>query len=168
MKNNIKEETEPQTTFIYQILTGDSEDEFYTFTLPFIETQPISDSLVCINTLKKAVVREMVLENQIEEFYAVEATHPQGKSTKELKFDLKTGIVLKLIPVANLNWLNKTQKEAEEQLKDRVLNFYKTTVPNLVQSVEALKQEINMIRGQRNTNNGNVRSDFNKRDNLLI
>ena len=58
-------EQDPTMLKIYSVQSGDSEDEFYTFSLPIL-----SDEFITIEKpFKKGVINQTVLNESVEDFY---------------------------------------------------------------------------------------------------
>lgn len=124
---------------VYQIFSGNTDDEFYTFETPVIEI----DKVVCKKLIQKGVIWENVMDEKIEEFYKLDII-PDEQLKKESKyFDLNLGFVIKLLPTETLPWLERTEDMAFVLLKDKVLDYYKTLLPKLIGDVRMLQQQLN-------------------------
>jgi hypothetical protein len=107
---------------IYQILTGNSEDEYYTFFTPKFKDD---EFLVCKDIIIRLFVERTVINKKIKADYASEIITEQS-------FALSDGVVIKSFDIEDVGWINRAQIEAEEQLKDRELEVYREIIPKLL------------------------------------
>jgi hypothetical protein len=147
---------------VYEI-TGDDGKSYYTFKLPVF----MDDKIVCNTLIGKGVVSEDIVSKKIEEYYRVELT-----ATKEGDpgtFPLSKGVSIKLLDSTILAWLNKTEKEAQDALKDKLLQYYQSALPVLLQNVEVLKKELFSLQQQNSEIDYSERTRTGgKKNNLLI
>lgn len=134
MKNTNKDK-------IYQILSGNIDEEFYSFSIPTI----CAETAVCNEVIKKVIISEIVLGEVLEEYYE-QSYSIEDKKT--IDFDLSVGFVIKLMNSKELPWLGKDENMAKEALKNKVLQHYQNIVPKLVENVSFLKQELQNIKKQ--------------------
>ncbi|MEO6305627.1 MAG: hypothetical protein ABIP51_20865 [Bacteroidia bacterium] len=135
---NIEEQNKGEVVVkIYQILTGLSDDEYYTYDHPTFSTD--YTDLICTHVIIKNSVSRQVINKQINVHYA-------SKFIETLSFLLEDGVVIKALNSNDLEWLNKTEEDAIELLKDRELEVYREIMPKLV----AMSQNNNNIEQNRN------------------
>lgn len=138
---------------IYQIfIIGENTTEYYTFNQPTIK----DGKIICKSLLQKAKVVENIMGENLEEFYKVECGELSVDSKDFIdSFELTDGVAIKLLSIedATFIWLNNTKQEALNLLKDKVLNYYQQTVPNLVKGIEHLQHQLKIMQSNQGNNN---------------
>ena len=129
IQENFTFDTEP--TIMFQILTGVSEDEYYTGSTPVFSSD--GSELTCSNIIKKNTIKRQILNKSINKFYASDIIPEQI-------FKLKDGVLIKALDEKNedLIWMHQTKETAEETLKDEELELYRKLLPKLLEK----KQEV--------------------------
>lgn len=118
---------EPKKVKIYQILTGLTEEEYYTYDSPIFTED--YEALKCTNVIiKKSIIRKVV-NKQIVVHYSSEIIDEQS-------FLLEDGVVIKSLDSEKLEWINKTEAQTEALLKERELEVYRELVPKLLSMTE--------------------------------
>lgn len=112
-----------KTDVAYQIFTGESEDEYYTFEEPKFNQ---ALELVCVNMVKKESFVNVVINRELNVPYSSDII-------PELKFSLGKGVIIKSVEVVNLTWLNKTVDQAKEEMKEKELEYYRELIPKLLE-----------------------------------
>lgn len=130
---------------IYQIFIVEKDTvEFYTFNQPTLK----DGKVVCKNLLQKGKVMEEIMGERLEEYYKIQCGDLSTTLEEYIdSFELKDGIAIKLLSIESevFSWLDKTKEQAQNLLKDKVLNFYQLTVPKLIQGMEQLQIQIKML-----------------------
>lgn len=109
---------------IFQILTGDSDDEFYTFLTPEISKD--KKYLICQEVLIKKIISIEVLNEVLTSSYS-------EKQPQNINHLLENGVLIKTLPIEYIyDWWEITKEAAESALKDQELQIYRKTIPALV------------------------------------
>ena len=126
-QKEVKDEDTIKIVDVFQIMTNDDQ-EYYTQSIPVIENR----GLLVKNLINKGIVEEQIMTETIQQFYSIEV--------EEKFFPLGDGIILRNVSIEKLPWINTKKEEAEKALKDEVLVYYKTVVPQLLNRVANLEQ----------------------------
>jgi hypothetical protein len=148
---------EKSTPIIYQIFAGDELDEYYSLTVPLIEGLEVN----CKNLIKKSSVTENIIGEDVSEHYST--------TVEDKSFSLKEGFSVKVL-TATPDWMNSTEEQAQNRLKERVLHHYQNIVPTLMENVKLLRDELNKVKqrqqqqqqpiyGQHRSQGGNLMLD---------
>lgn len=119
-------ETKKVKINIYRILTGLTEEEYYTYDHPIFSDD--YESLNCTNIIIKEGISRNIINKKIVVNYA-------SDFISEKSFLLSDGVVIKSLLTDELDWLNKSELTAFEDLKDKELEVYREMIPKLLSSV---------------------------------
>src|SRR5579863_8104247 len=106
------------TSLLYHLVMVSTQDEFYTYDLPKFDKQMVA----CINLFKRGVVYEMVMKEKVEEYYQMNMVLTDvQQDTSKFDFDLRDGFAIKVVDPSTLDWLHRSEKEARDLIKDKLL-----------------------------------------------
>jgi len=134
---NKEENNSKVLMYYYKIYDPSSNMEYYTSSL--IEVK--DEFLIIKKAFTKEVVSDTVLDTVVECFY-------KKQSEEEVNLDLKSGLILNICQENEMYWMNNGINEAMNDLKEKTLECYKFSLPNLVQKIEILNQTINHMKEQ--------------------
>lgn len=135
-----------EENFVYSIMSGVDENEYYTFELPIIE----GSSIVINNPIKKGSVHENILNEVVEECYMDNLVVPH------LDFDMSSGVLIKKYHTDQILWLGRTREEAANTIKDKVINKYQQIVPNLINKISNIEAKMKQPSNVRRQNNDDL------------
>lgn len=133
--------------YIYQVMFGNDDNEYYTFELPIIS---IDGQIIIKSVIAKGVLTEKVIDKTVEISYA---TYP---NQSVITNSLNSRVLLARVQVNSLEWLFTTQFEAEMKIKDMVLNTFKDYVPQLFDTIKDLRNIIETQKNIKKNNNSNL------------
>lgn len=131
-EEKITEPINEDSNFVYSLMSGMDETEYYTFNCPEI----INGSVVIRDPFKKSFVTQHVLEENIHEYYRATI------AVKELSFDISEGIFTKCHLKSEIYWLTQDEATASNKIKDAVILKYNQMVPNLINRMNILDEQL--------------------------
>lgn len=109
---------------IYQIFTGLTEEEFYTYRYPVFSAD--YEELICKEVIEKLFLEVVILKKRITANYSAEIL-------EEKSFKLSDGVVIKTIEEDKvMDWINKTHNMAEISLQTKELEVYRELIPKIL------------------------------------
>lgn len=109
---------------IYQIFTGLTEEEFYTYCYPIFSAD--YEELICKEVVEKLFLEVVILKKRITANYSAEIL-------EEKNFKLSDGVVIKTIEEEKvMDWINKTKDMAEMTLQTKELEVYRELIPKIL------------------------------------
>lgn len=124
---------------VYSIMSGGSDDEFYSF-----DTPQISEDKITISTpFKKGYIIEEILEQRVEEYFK------SDNETSQLEFQLIYGVLIKEFKTSELLWLKRTKEEAQNIIKDKIIMKYQQVVPAIMNKLTSLENTMKHNRAKR-------------------
>lgn len=117
---------------VYSLMSGMDESEYYSFECPIIE----NGNIVLKNPFKKGQIVQQVLDERLEEYFYSQI------SLDTLEFELSMGIFTKSYPKNSIYWLNMDEKEANNKIKDLVIQRYNMIVPSLITRMNTLDEQL--------------------------
>ena len=129
---------------IYSIMSGDNEDEFFSYYPPTI----LEDRINVKEPFKKGIISEEILNQRVEEYYI---SLINGKDS--ISLFLITGILIKEYDVNDINWINTTEDTAKSIIKDKIILKYQQVMPSLMDKLKSLEIKVkqNTLKRQENT-----------------
>jgi len=122
---------------LFQIYDPETENEYYTYDKLTIE----GSILKATNIIQKKILEEKVIKQIIQVFFSY--TSEEVGEIKNIEFDLFKGVVIKVYTEDSLkDWLTINEQTAKELLKEKTLLAYKNLMPNLINKIETLENQI--------------------------
>jgi NACalpha-BTF3-like transcription factor len=113
---------------IYQILSGLTEEEFYTFSPPAFSAD--FDTLLCLSVYSKKTITQKIANKTITAYYS-------HFSDVEKSFKLSNAVLIKSFNVESvIDWIYKNEDEAKNELKERELEVYRELIPILLERTQ--------------------------------
>ena len=138
-KNRIKENFEQikekfENKTLFQIYDPETENEYYTYDKLEID----KNILQATNVIQKKILEENVIKQVLQVFFSY-----TSEDLKIKKFNLFKGVVIKVYTEDLLkDWLTINEQTAKELLKEKTLQAYKNLMPNLINKIETLENQI--------------------------
>lgn len=115
---------------IYQIFTGVTEEEFYTYCYPVFSAD--YEDLVCKELIEKLSIEAFVLKRKITANYSSDVL-------EEKSFKLADGVVIKTIEEEKvIDWITKSESVAKSELQIKELELYRSLVPQMIQTEKSV------------------------------
>jgi len=122
------------TKTLFQIYDPETENEYYTYDKLEID----KNILQATNVIQKKILEENVIKQVLQVFFSY-----TSEDLKIKKFNLFKGVVIKVYTEDLLkDWLTINEQTAKELLKEKTLQAYKNLMPNLINKIETLENQI--------------------------
>jgi len=131
---------------VYLIQSGNTPQEFYTYSIPTLD----KDKIVVSNPFQKGIITETILDKTIEEYFFEPIISTDAIT--DLMFDLKSGILIQKCKVSDLDWIMRSDWDAKNTIKDKIISKYQKLIPNLI-------NKINNIENKVKNNSGSVKNN---------